>query len=159
MLRPLPTLVPRVLLGNDYGQKDSGKKFALLTNNTNQFFFFSYSMALILKSSLLNVMRSPTILGLLFLIFFYPRPTYLLSSHCHVNIYIQKCCVKHQHNEECKDVVTLEKRIQVQSVAWDRACNLDRAMTRKIITLGIYYTWWPHGLACFLFSFFASVVV
>lgn len=87
MLRPLPTLVPRVLLGNDYGQKDSGKKFALLTNNTNQFFFFSYSMALILKSSLLNVMRSPTILGLLFLIF-YPRPTYLLSSHCHVNIYI-----------------------------------------------------------------------
>lgn len=25
----------------------------------------------------------------------------------------QKCCVQHQHNEECKDVVTLEKRIQV----------------------------------------------
>ena len=76
MLRPLPTLVPRVLLGNDYGQKDSGKKFALSTNNTNQFFFFSYSMALILKSSLLNVMRYPTILGLLF-IYFFLSPTHL----------------------------------------------------------------------------------
>lgn len=29
---------------------------------------------------------------------------------------IQKCCVKHQHNEECKDVVTLEKRIQVYAI-------------------------------------------
>ncbi|XP_057381354.1 cytoplasmic FMR1-interacting protein-like isoform X1 [Daphnia carinata] len=54
---------------------------------------------------------------------------------------IQKCCVKHQHNEECKDVVTLEKRIQFP---------IDMSMP-WILTDHILRTKEPSMMECVLF--------
>ena len=50
-----------------------------------------------------------------FYLFFFSVASFFPSLYISVIVMpqIQKCCVKHQHNEECKDVVTLEKRIQV----------------------------------------------